>query len=121
MVTLPAGANRIVTSPASVVGRVNPIMPYNDWSGPAGDGVGRTDVESFGGISGIVHATNGMFRVGVFFSEGMPVTPEPSRLDFTKGMPADPTGTRTRPDFPYRRRKGTQILCPVPTRQARDS
>jgi len=89
MLPLPPGAKRIVTFP-SVTGRVNPIMDYNDWNGPAGDGVGATNVESFGGISGIVHASNGMFLVGVFLSDGMPATPEPSRLDFTNGMPANP-------------------------------
>ena len=88
MVPLPAGANRIVTFP-KVSGRVNPILSYDDWNGPAGDEVGGTDVESYGGISGIVHATNGMFLVGVFLGDGMPTTPEPSRLDFTNGMPDD--------------------------------
>jgi hypothetical protein len=88
-VPLPPGAKRVVTFP-SVTGRVNPIMDYDDWNGPAGDGVGGTNVESFGGISGIVHAANGMFLVGVFLSDGLPPTPEPSRLDFTNGMPADP-------------------------------
>lgn len=89
MVPLPPGAKRIVTFP-SVTGRVNPIMDYDDWNGPAGDGVGGTNVESFGGISGIVHAANGMFLVGVFLRDGWPASPEPSRLDFTNGMPANP-------------------------------
>ena len=31
-----------------------------------------------------------MFLVGVFLSDGMPSTPEPSRWDFTNGMPANP-------------------------------
>ena len=87
-VPLPPGAKRVVTFP-SVTGRVNPIMDYDDWNGPAGDGVGGTNVESFGGISGIVHAANGMFLVGVFLGDGRPATPEPARLDFTNGMPAD--------------------------------
>jgi hypothetical protein len=108
MLPLPPGAKRVVTFP-SVTGRVNPIMDYEDWNGPAGDGVGGTTVESFGGISGIVHAANGMFLVGVFLGDGRPATPEPSRLDFTNGMPADPTGTRTGPDLPYRGREGAQI------------
>jgi hypothetical protein len=89
MVALPPGANRIVTFP-SITGSVNPIMGDAEWNGPAGDGVGGTNVLSFGGISGIVHAANGMFLVGVFLSDGTPTTPEPSRLDFTNGMPADP-------------------------------
>ena len=87
MVALSPGTDRIVTFP-SITGRVNPIMAYDDWNGPAGDGVGATDVESFGGISGIIHATNGMFLVGVFLDDGKAGTPEPSRLDFTKGTPA---------------------------------
>jgi hypothetical protein len=89
MVQLPPGANRIVTFP-SITGSVNPIMGDAEWNGPAGDGVGGTNVLSFGGISGIVHAGHGMFLVGVFLSDGMPATPEPPRLDFTDGMPADP-------------------------------
>jgi hypothetical protein len=76
MVPLPPGANRIVTFP-SVTGRVNPIMSYDDWNGRAGDGVGSTDVESFGGISGMVHTTNDMFLVGVFLSDGMPAALSP--------------------------------------------
>jgi hypothetical protein len=78
---LPEGS-RFVTFP-SVTGRVNPIEEEDDWNGPAGDGVGPTDVESFEGISGIVHQFNGMFLVGVFLTDAPPSKPAPPRLDFT--------------------------------------
>jgi hypothetical protein len=112
MVSLPPGANRIVTFP-SVSGRVNPIVSYDDWNGPAGDGVGGTDVLSFGGISGIVHATNGMFLVGVFLSDGTPANPEPPRLDFTNGMPADPLAPELGQTFLVGDGKGHKYHVPL--------
>ena len=112
MVPLPPGANRVLTFP-SVTGRVNPIMDYNDWNGPAGDGIGGTNVESFDGISGIVHRANGMFLVGVFLSDGMPETPEPPRLDFTNGMPDDPLAPELRQTFLIGDGKGYKYAVPV--------
>jgi len=88
VVYLPPGQGRVVTFP-SMTGKVNPItemvgVPDADFVGPAGDGgrFGTTDVESFGGISGIVHRSNGMFLVGVLLTDAPPQT-APARLDVT--------------------------------------
>ena len=78
---LPSGAGFVTISCA--VGRVNPIRDNGIWNGAAGDGVGRTEVEAFEGISGIVHGRNGMFLVGVFLTDATPVDPAPPFLDFT--------------------------------------
>ena len=84
---LPDGA-RTVTF-AHITGRVTPIVagahgaaPFN---GPEGDRRGPTSVNSWEGISGIVHRGNGMFLVGVFLGDSEPHEPAPERLDFTDG------------------------------------
>jgi hypothetical protein len=94
VVYLPAGAGRVLTFP-SITGEVNPYtgivgVPDADFVGPAGDGgrFGTTDVESFGGISGIVHHSNGMFLVGVLLDDAVP-TVAPERLDVTNRKPSD--------------------------------
>lgn len=81
---LPEGEGRVVTFP-DVDGRVTPIEFYADHVGPAGDGgrYGTTDLESFGGISGVEHRENGMFLVGVFLTEDPPRGEAPPRLDVT--------------------------------------
>jgi hypothetical protein len=79
---LPVGAQRIVTFP-SITGQVIPIASIGDQNGPEGDLRGPTDIESYQGISGIVHAKNGMFLVGVFLTDDPPSDPAPERLDFT--------------------------------------
>ncbi len=79
---LPAGTNRVITVPRAT-GRVKPIDDYPARNGPAGDKIGATDVESYEGISGIVHRHNGMFLVGVFLTDDAPGGQPPPRLDFT--------------------------------------
>jgi hypothetical protein len=81
---LPGGTSLIVTFP-KVTGEVNPIVnaPEIGFNGPGGDMTSDTDVESFGGISGMVHHGNGMFLVGVFLTDDVPADPAPERLDFT--------------------------------------
>jgi hypothetical protein len=94
VVYLPPGAGRVLTFP-SVTGKVNPYtgvvgVPDADFVGPAGDGgrFGTTDVQSFGGISGVVHRSNGMFLVGVLLDDAAPQV-APERLDFTDRKPSD--------------------------------
>ncbi len=85
---LPAGASRIVTFPA-VIGCVNFISDVGSggtWNGPEGAQVGRTDISSYGGISGIVYQHNQMFLVGVFLSDSEPGGEAPSRLEFKDGQ-----------------------------------
>ena len=70
-----------------VEGQVTPIVSganERDLNGPGGDGEGPTDIDSYGGISGIVHQKNGMFLVGVFLTRRPPADPAPPRLDFSK-------------------------------------
>jgi hypothetical protein len=78
---LPAGASAV--SVTSVTGCVNPVSGQAPWNGPGGSSTGPTDVQSFGGISGIVHRQNTMFLVGVFTTDRPPAEPAPERLDFT--------------------------------------
>lgn len=85
--TLPPGwrlapGERFVTFP-SVTGAVTPINGLYAENGPQGDGAGPTNVESWLGISGIVHAKNGMFLVGVFLGDRATASTAPPRLDFT--------------------------------------
>jgi len=85
---LPPGGTRIVTF-ASVTGEVNQAAQQFPYNGPGGDGDGPTDIESFEGISGIVHQDNTMFLVGVFLTNEEPMDPAPERLDFTDGEDFD--------------------------------
>jgi hypothetical protein len=83
---LPASAG--VVSFPYVEGRVTPVVSgveRRDFNGPEGDGEGPTNIQSYGGISGIVHRNNGMFLVGVFLSRKAPADPAPARLDFSNG------------------------------------
>jgi len=87
-VVLPAGESIVLTFPR-VEGSVNPIISYPDWNGPEGDKTGPTDVQSFQGISGITHRTNGMFLAGVFLTDAPASNPSPPRLDFSAFETAD--------------------------------
>jgi hypothetical protein len=84
---LPAGTNRILTF-SSVTGIVNccsgdPALDNGaDGRPPVGD---FTDINSFGGISGVVDFERVMFLVGVFLDNSEPSDPAPPRLDFTGG------------------------------------
>jgi hypothetical protein len=84
---LPAGAERIVTFP-SVTGSVNfwtGVVPSN---GPAGDMFHTTSVASYGGISGLVYASNGGFLVGVFLTDASSED-APPRLVFSQPPPTE--------------------------------
>lgn len=80
---IPPGEQRVVTV-SDAAGCVTPIVGTYPYNGPAGDLKGPTNINSFAGISGIVHRGNGMFLVGVFLTDEEPgVAPKP--LDFTDG------------------------------------
>jgi hypothetical protein len=68
----------------TVKGKVTGRMGSLPYKGPGGDGKGETDIDSYGGISGIVDRQHGMFLVGVFLTDNPPSTSVPERLDFTK-------------------------------------
>lgn len=83
---LPASA-KVVSFPLAE-GEVTPIssgVNERGLNGPGGDGIGPTNIESYGGISGLVHRKNGMFLTGVFLGRKAPADPAPPRLDFSKG------------------------------------
>jgi hypothetical protein len=80
---LPEGSS-VVRFP-TVTGKVTSLLGLVDYFGPAGDVRGATNIESYGGISGIIDRRSGMFLVGVFLTDDPPSTPAPKRLDFTKG------------------------------------
>jgi hypothetical protein len=84
---LPADADA-VTFP-TVTGTVHPITGSGPSVGAGGDGgrYGTTDVNSWGGISGIVDRKQGMFLVGVFLTEDPPPATAPERLDVTDAPP----------------------------------
>jgi hypothetical protein len=80
---LPKGTSA-VTFP-TVTGEVSPrvVNGGGDYYGPQGDANGETDIDSYGGISGILDRRHGMFLVGVFLTDDPPSTTAPERLDFT--------------------------------------
>lgn len=81
---IPEGATHMVVTGA--VGSVAPV-PYSRGNGPEGSGTSlgwSTDINSYGGISGIVNRSNAMFLVGVFLTDEEPREGEhPERLSFT--------------------------------------
>lgn len=84
---LPSGAKRVVSFPV-VTGEVYGRIGQAPSNGPGGEDIIGTDVESFGGISGIVHE-KAMFLVGVFVTDEPPANPAPARLDFTNNEDFD--------------------------------
>ena len=81
---VPDGAMHMVVTEA--VGTVAPV-PSASGNGPEGSGTSlglSTDINSYGGISGIVDRTNAMFLVGVFLDDEEPMEGDhPERLGFT--------------------------------------
>ena len=81
---IPVGATHMVVSEA--VGSVAPV-PSSRGNGPEGTGTSlglSTDINSYGGISGIVNRSNAMFLVGVFLTDAEPQEGDhPERLGFT--------------------------------------
>ena len=105
-------AHRIVSF-RRVTGRVTPIVGMAGENGSAGDGVGPTDVTSFGGISGIVHRRNGMFLVGVFLTDDPPAGAAPPRLSFTRRERFDSLSPRIAQTFLVGNGKGRSYRVPA--------
>jgi len=80
-VPLPDGA-RTVTFP-SVTGETTLRSDIAPYYGPNGSPEADTDVESFGGISGMVNDNGCLFLAGVFLTDDEPADPAPPRLDFS--------------------------------------
>jgi hypothetical protein len=81
---LPVGPSPIVSFSA-VIGCVTMWRTNYPYNGPEGDGRGRTDVSSYGGIAGIAYKHNEFFLVGVFLSDAEPTGEGPARLEFGDG------------------------------------
>ncbi len=69
----------------SIIGNVSCCNGGASFNPPDGGAFASssTNIQSFGGISGIIHNGKTMFLVGVFLNNTSPVAPAPSRLDFT--------------------------------------
>ena len=80
-VTFKAGAGRILTF-SSVAGRVSCSGGSDNFNDAEGGnfGGGGTDIQSSGGISGIVNASKTFFLLGVFLDDQTPKSPGPARL-----------------------------------------
>jgi hypothetical protein len=82
VVELPSGGTRTVTFPCT--GGLTDFAGGLPSLGPEGFvGLQTTDVESFGGISGMLMEGQVMFLAGVFITGDAPAAPAPERLDFT--------------------------------------
>jgi len=82
VVELPSGGTRLVTFPCT--GGLTDFAADTPTLGPEGFvGLQTTDVESYGGISGMLMEGQVMFLAGVFITSAAPAAPAPERLDFT--------------------------------------
>jgi hypothetical protein len=75
------GAGQVLTF-SSVTGTVT-ASPTSGANGPDGGAGLPTNINSYQGISGIVHTTSSLFLVGVFLDDSTPADPAPSRFTFT--------------------------------------
>jgi hypothetical protein len=85
-VSLAAGTGRVLTV-SNVTGTVNSGCTGSA-NGPDGlhGGCGGTDINSTGGIAGIVDSQASMMLVGVFLTDSEPQDPAPARLDFSPSV-----------------------------------
>jgi len=69
----------------NIVGKVSCCSGGSTFNGPEGgtNAGGSTDIQSSGGISGIIDKNRTMFLVGVFIGSPGPAAPGPTRLDVT--------------------------------------
>lgn len=81
LVDVPSGGGSVVT--LSCVDGLTNCCADPPGTGPAGDPGQSTDVESTGGIAGLVVRGRAMFLAGVFIGDEPPAGPAPERLDLT--------------------------------------
>lgn len=79
-VAVPAAGGTVVTFPCT--GGLTDCCSGTPTIGPAGF-LSRTDVESHGGIAGLVVGERAMFLAGVFIGDEAPAGPAPERLDLS--------------------------------------
>ena len=78
----PVSAGATTMRVVDAAGLVVPISGMSGANDAGGDGIGRTAVTSWEGISGISHPDNGMFLVGVFLTDAVPSGEAPQGLSF---------------------------------------
>lgn len=82
-VELPAGDARFIEIPCTA-GQVNCCFGEpTTWADPEGTAAFKTDIDSHGGISGIIVGDRSIFLAGVFLTDAPPQEPAPERLDQT--------------------------------------
>ena len=77
---LPTGVDRVLTISATGGVSCDPGAALN---GPDGGCGGSTDINSYGGIAGIVDGQSAFFLMGVFLGPTEPHDPAPPRLNFS--------------------------------------
>ncbi|MBX3382001.1 MAG: hypothetical protein KF864_00690 [Phycisphaeraceae bacterium] len=83
LIPLSAGQGNVVQV-TSVTGTVSAGFGFAFHGGDGGTSAsGTTDVLSWGGISGLIHANRTLFLTGVFLGPASPSNPAPSRLNVT--------------------------------------
>lgn len=108
---VPTGTTTMTVTGAD--GIVKPISDYPDTNGADGDGIGATNVTSYGGISGIVHERNGMFLTGVFLTDALPSGAGPEPLDFTDGEDFEELAPEVAQTFFVGDGAGRRFIVPV--------
>ena len=82
--SLPVTPGTVVTFSASGQATAHiGVLSYNGPNGAAILGSGSTDINSYGGISGVVDSAAEFFLVGVFTNNLQPEAPAPAPIDFT--------------------------------------
>ena len=82
--SLPVTPGTVVTFSASGQATAHiGVLSYNGPNGAAILGSGSTDINSYGGISGVVDSAAQFFLVGVFTNNLQPEAPAPAPIDFT--------------------------------------
>jgi hypothetical protein len=85
-VAVPPDSPRVAVTFSGASGSVNCCAGASQyWNGPDGTQLDPTDINSYGGISGLRDAHAALFLAGVFLGEGGQPSRPPARLDFSAG------------------------------------